>query len=194
MGSEMCIRDREKIPYFGWRAAFLGAVLAAACGAFATAFRFCLGSAFYTKRDITVRLGLPVYGMTFEPARRERECGVSRRQAEMLAGGLSMLAQQYRKIVLLDAAQGQEASAFLEEITRRGLIDNICCEICDRKKELYEGQETAFVAVIPFGRTYREKITDEIQYVQLRGGRVVGAVLVQAQTWWMRFYYAQGRS
>ena len=90
---------------------------------FAAAFRFCLGSAFYTKRDITVRLGLPVYGMTFEPARRERDCGVSRRQAEMLAGGLSMLAQQYRKIVLLDAAQGQEASAFLEEITRRGLTN-----------------------------------------------------------------------
>ena len=63
------IKDREtaleKIPYFGWRAAFLGAVAAAACGVFAAAFRFCLGSAFYTKRDITVRLGLPVYGMTF---------------------------------------------------------------------------------------------------------------------------------
>lgn len=193
------IKDREtaleKIPYFGWRAAFLGAVIAAACGAFATAFHFCLGSAFYTKRDITVRLGLPVYGMTFEPARRkERDCGIARQQAEMLAGGLSMLAQQYRKIVLVDAAHGQEASAFLEEITCRGLVDNICCEIYDRKKELYEGQDTAFVAVIPFGRTYREKIQDEIAYVQLRGGRVVGAVLVQAQTWWMRFYYAQGHS
>lgn len=130
----------------------------------------------------------------FEPARRERDCGVSRRQAEMLAGGLSMLAQQYRKIVLLDAAQGQEASAFLEEITRRGLTNNVCYELYDRKKEQYEGQETAFVVVIPFGRTCREKIQDEIAYVKLRGGRVAGAVLVQAQTWWMRFYYAQGRS
>ncbi|MDE6363275.1 MAG: hypothetical protein K2L86_03270 [Lachnospiraceae bacterium] len=187
------IRDREialeKIPYFGWRAAVLGAVIAAALGAFAAAFRFCLGSVFYTKRDITVRLGLPVYGMTVRAANDEST--LVRRQGEMLEGSLRMLQQQYRKIVLVDASQGQEASAFLEEIRRRGLADNFM--LCDREKDLYGIQDAAFMAVIPFGRNYREKITDEIAYVKLRGGRVVGAVLVQAPAWWMRFYYAQGR-
>ena len=59
---------REKISFFGWRAAFLGAAVAACAGAFVTAFRFCMGSAFYTKGDIAVRLGIPACGMTFRDA------------------------------------------------------------------------------------------------------------------------------
>jgi len=185
----------EKIPYFGWRAAALGAVIAAAVYAFVTAFRFCLGSAFYTKRDITVRLGLPAYGMTVQAARHgDGESTLERQQGELLERSLNMLAQQYRLIVLMDTAEGQEAAMFLAEIRRRGLINNECYVIYDREMEISGLQEAAFVAVIPFGTDYREKLLDEIAHVQLCGGKVVGAVLVRVQEWWLRFYYAQGRS
>ena len=187
--------ELEEIPYFGWRAALLGAAIAVGIGSFVTAFRFCLGSVFYTKQDITARLAIPVYGMTLQPeGRGAQKSALARRQAELLEGGLRMLLEQYGEIVLVDAADGQEALAFVADITERGLNNSECFRVYDRKADASVIQDMAFVAVIPFGRTYREKITDEIQYVQLRGGRVVGAVLVQAQTWWMRFYYAQGRS
>lgn len=184
---------QEALPYFAWRAALLGAVLAAGAGVFVTAFRFCMGSAFYTKGDITVRLGLPVCGMTFQEGRHRTKGGsaLEKRQAEMLEEGLSMLLERHVRILLIDASGGQDAAVFLNEICNRGIADDSCFRIRDKAGQKVQG--TAIVAVIPFGKTYREKIFDEIDCAQQQGGRLVAAVLVQVDKNWAHIYYAQKR-
>lgn len=197
------IEDREivleEIPYFAWRAAFLGAVLVSGSGAFGVAFCFCMGSVFYTKSDIGVRLGIPVYGMTFREGRRKNgDCTMERRQAEMLAAGFGKLAGDSARILLMDASDGQEAGMLMQELLDRGLAGDSRIQVFDAQRDigcLGNGSgDIAVVAVIPFGKPYREKITDEIDYVRLHGGRIAGAVLVGADRMWMRLYYAHGRT
>lgn len=178
---------QEEIPYFGWRAALLGAVVAAGTGAFALAFRFCMGSVFYTKGDITARLGVPACGMTFRGG-RSVESILEQRQAEMLTESLQMLAERYQQILLLDASGGQEAALFLQDIRDRGLVDCSCFRICDTKEGANE--DSVVMAVIPFGKPYRERIADEIDHAQLHGAKVVSAVLTQSDRKWMEIYYA----
>lgn len=188
----------EEIPYFAWRAAFLGAVIVSGTGAFGVAFCFCMGSVFYTKRDISVRLGIPVYGMTFRQGRRKNgHCAMERRQAEMLAAGFGKLAGGSAQIWLMDASDGQEAKLFMQELLDRGLVEASRIKVFDAQRDTERfgngSAEIAVVAVIPFGKPYREKIADEIDYVRLHGGRGVGAVLTGADRMWMRLYYAHGR-
>lgn len=189
---------QEVLPSFGWRAAFLGAVIAVGIGVFVIAFRFCMGSAFYTKGDITARLGIPVCGMTFHKGRRRigsKEGAVYQRQAEMLAGNLKTLAEHYPRIMLMDASGGQEAALFLQDMRERGLADCSNFQVYDTKEcadETFD-ETSVVVAVIPFGKVYREKITDEMDYVRQHGGRVVSAVLTQSDKVWMELYYAGGQ-
>ena len=113
---------------------------------------------------------------------------IEERQAEMLAGNLKMLSDRYARVWLVDASGGQAAEAFLQDIRSRGLADGSCFEV-------YRAEacaDDAVMAVIPFGVPYRERILDEIGDVQLHGGRIVSAVLVQAKRRWMRIYYACG--
>lgn len=185
----------EEIPCFAWRAALLGAVVLSGAGVFWTAFCFCMGSVFYTKNDIEVRLGLPACGMTFrEGHRKDRERVVEQRQAEMLAAGLRRLSESYARILLMDASNGQEAEAFLREIADRELADAGRFQIYDIQRDAGRMgsayADTAVVAVIPFGEPYRERITDEIGHVRFHGGRVAAAVLTGADRAWMQLYYA----
>lgn len=180
---------QEKVPYFGWRAALLGAVIAAGTGVFVIAFCFCMGSVFYTKGDIAVRLGIPACGMTFQGGDdRSRVTILEKRQAEMLTADLKMLTERYPRILLLDASGGQEAALFLQDIRDRGLADCSCFQICDTKE--YADGDSAVMAVIPFGKPYRERIADEIGYAQLHGAEIVSAVLTRADRKWMGIYYA----
>lgn len=185
---------QEEIAYFTWRAAFLGAVVAAGIGGFVTAFGFCIGSVFYTKNDIMVRLGIPVCGMTYrEGHHKSGDDVLEQRQAAMLVESLGMLAEKHSQILLMDASDGQAASLLLRDIQNRGLGDDACFQLYDSKKDIrrlgQEGADIAVVAVIPFGKPYREKITDEMNHVQLHGGRIAAAVLVQADRKWMKLYY-----
>lgn len=180
----------EALPYFAWRAALLGAVLAAGAGVFVTALCFCMGSVFYTKGDITARLGLPVCGITFREGSGRTKGGsaLEKRQAEMLEEGLEMLAEKYSRILLMDASGGQEANAFLKEICGRGIVEESRFQVCGRAGQ--KMQDAMIVAVIPFGRTYRERIADEIDFAQQHGGRLVAAVLIEVDRSWAHIYYA----
>lgn len=183
---------QEEIPYFVWRAAFLGAVIALGAGVFVTALRFCMGSVFYTKSDITTRLGIPVSGMTFRDGHHgSKNSAMEQRQAQMLKKSLQMLAQSYSRILLMDASEGQEAAALLQEINDRGIVQGSVFHIYDPLDQKL--QDAAMVVVIPFGRTYRERITDEIGHAQQHGGRIVSAVITQADRTWTKIYYAQGK-
>ncbi|MDE6053169.1 MAG: hypothetical protein K2G55_05290 [Lachnospiraceae bacterium] len=184
---------QEEIPYFAWRAAFLGAVIAAGIGIFVTAFCFCMGSVFYTKGDIMLRLGIPAYGMTFREGHRNKGSSTMEQgQAKKLEAGLKRLTEKYSRILLMDASDGQEAALLQQEILDRGLPDASYFQIYDAEKDikLFGQENTVVVAVIPFGKSYRERIADEIDYVRLHGGRVAAAVLTGADRTWMRIYYA----
>ena len=45
------------------------------------------------------------------------------------------------------------------------------------------------MVVIPFGKPYREKITDEINYAALQGGEIVAAALIKVDRSWSKIYY-----
>ena len=181
---------QEDVPFFTWRAAFLGGLLAGLLGIFLTAFRFCMGSVIYTKRDITRYTGVPAYGMTFVARYKKNKFQtIQNRQRKMLCENLQMLVEAHSKIMLIDASDGEEAMAFLEEIQNVGIADSAHFQVYNTKKSRVMQQNAVFLAVIPFGKTYRERIIDEIENVQLQGGKTVGGILTKADALWTGIYY-----
>lgn len=184
---------QETIPYFTWRAALLGAVIAAGIGVFAIAFGFSMGSAFYTKSDIINRLGLPVCGIIFADGHQSRKSrALENRQLEMLEENIKMLTEEYPQMMLIDASGGRDAAAFLRDISDRGMADPSGFVVCGTENDFEWSdkiQDAAVIVVIPFGKTCREQITDEIYHVQMHGGRIVSAILTQADRKWEMIYY-----
>lgn len=177
---------KEERRYFTWRAAFLGAFVSLGAGVFATAAVFCMGSSFYTKNDIMEILGLPACGITFGGG---RDSALVKRQLEMLEGNLGRLVSEYKRIAVMDADGGSTAGAFLEYIRQNGIENAAAFVPYDGKTGTGDGVMAAVLVAVPFGRTYREKITDEINYAVMRGAAVAAAVLVQADRNWMNIYY-----
>lgn len=178
----------EEIPYFAWRAAFLGGVLFLGAGVFGIAFRFGIGSVFYAKDDIAKVLGIPAYGMTFCGAEgKDGAGGLAGKQAGMLERNLKMLTDRQEDILLMDASDGRYAEAFLQDMRDNTGVDTSCMKRYHMEQEL---KGAAILVVIPFGKTYREKITDEINFARLHGGRIEGAVLTGADRIWGKVYYA----
>ncbi len=177
----------EKVPFFTWRAAFLGAIIVFGVGLFWIVFQFGLGSAFYTKRDVSGVLGLPVYGMVFAGKKGEKLGEFEIRQEKQLCDAMRILKERYKSLYLLDASGGQKAEAFQHSLER--IVDADLPEFALYEDLKQHNNELFLVAVIPFGVHYREKITDVIEYAQLHGGRLVGAVLIEVDKIWARIYY-----
>lgn len=175
---------QEQVSYFGWRAALLGAVIAAGTAMFVIAFRCCMGSVFYTKGELTRTLGLPAYGMTFQ--KEKKGDAFVQKQDKLLERNLKLLTEEYTAIILTDASGGKYAEAFLQKIKQCSDINAERFQVSGMEQE-FSGM--AVLAVIPFGKTYREKITDELNDVRLHGGNIVGAVLAEADLTWMKIYY-----
>jgi len=173
----------EQVNYFAWRAALLGAVLFAGAGFFHVCLRFSVGSAFYTKTDIEKAFGVPVYGMTFAG---EGQSALIKRQKQMLADGIQLLASRNPQLWLLDAFDGQEAEAVLQKLQAEYV--KIKCYSTS-----HNDRETAVVLVIPFGVHCREKMADEMRNAQLHGGKIVGALLVNVDNLWAKLYYGGDR-
>ncbi len=181
---------QEKIPYFGWRAAFLGAIIFVGIGIFVTALGVSVGSIFYTKCDVMKMLGVPVCGMTFRADGRKKTDDIfMERQRRMLEENVKTLTEKYGSLVLMDASGGKEAEAFLQVTGMCNLAGAEKLEILDTNcaGECIRG--TAIMVVIPFGKPYREKITDEINYAALQGGEIVAAALIKVDRSWSKIYY-----
>jgi capsular polysaccharide biosynthesis protein len=58
--------SKEEVSYFTLRAALLGAFIFLFIYLFVIIFVFCLGSSFYTKRDVSKNLDIPVLGTVFK--------------------------------------------------------------------------------------------------------------------------------
>jgi capsular polysaccharide biosynthesis protein len=129
----------EEIPHFTLRAAFLGAIIFGFTELFIIVFRFCIGSSFYTKRDISKCLEIPVYGIAFKNGKYE---GV-----------------------------GKMPNV---EYNDKFFADN--------------NDSNNLIAIIPFGKPYREVIIDEIDNVALGGKKVSGAILVGVDSVWYKIY------
>jgi capsular polysaccharide biosynthesis protein len=129
----------ESVPHFTIRAACLGAFIFFVVALFVIMFRFCIGSAFYTKRAVTYALEIPVLGMEFKNGSYE------------------------------------------------GVIDKPIEKYNDRFYLNTDDKEN-LIAIIPFGKTYREKAIDEIDTLRLKGFKVTGAIMVGVSSLWYRIY------
>ena len=188
------IRDseitQEQPQYFTLRAAFLGAAFLAAIGLFVIFLRFCKGSEFYTKSDIAKVLGIPVYGLTFRNGHQNNSSHTfAKYQADRLVENMKLLTDRYAELFLMDASNGDEVQAFLENMKT--------CDIKTDGMKPYRfennGKACAILVVVPFGKHYREKITDEINDAKLRDCTIVGAVLTDVDRTWAHIYYGSFR-
>jgi capsular polysaccharide biosynthesis protein len=132
---------REEIPNFTLRAALLGVCVFGIAALLVIIFRFCLGSSFYTRRDVTRALGISVYGISYKNGKYE--------------GAKPMPTEKYN--------------------------DMFYCDSEDKNK---------LIAIIPFGKPYREKLADVIYDMRLQGSEVTGAVIVGASDIWYKLYRA----
>lgn len=188
------IRDsgitREQPQYFALRAALLGAGLFAAIGLFVILLRFSKGSDFYTKSDISKVLGIPVYGLTVRDGQKNNRSDVlQEHQSARLTENMRMLTDQYPELFLMDASNGDEVQAFLENIKTCDIKTDGLKPYCFENNN----KACAILVVIPFGKHYREKITDEINDAKLRDCTIVGAVLTGVDRTWARIYYGNFR-
>lgn len=178
---------REQPVWFLWRAALLGAVVFAGIAVFLIVLAFTVGDRFFTKTDVMKYLNQPVLGLLYgnKNGNENEQSGL---QEQRLIEGLRKLLENHKKIYLLDAADGRDAALFLERIAQ---LDVDCDALlpCER----YHTEEDAVLLVIvPFGRVYREKITDEINNAVMHGGTIAGAVLTECDKSWVGMYYGKG--
>lgn len=177
--------EKERPSWFVWRTAFLGMVVFVGIGIFMTALAFMVGDRFFTKTDVMKYLGLTVIGLIYKNG--NEKSGV---QECRLIASLKELLKNNNKIYLLDAADGRDAGLFVRKLKELGTdIDFAAFLPC----KAYETEEDAVILVIvPFGRVYREKITDEINNAVLHGGKISGAVLTECDRRWTDMYYGKG--
>lgn len=101
-------------------------------GIFVTALGVSVGSVFYTKCDVMKMLGVPVCGMTFRADGRKRTDDIFiGRQRRMLEENVKTLTEKYGSLVLMDASDGKEAEAFLQETGVCNLAGTEKMEILD---------------------------------------------------------------
>ena len=177
---------QEQPQYFTLRAALLGACLFVAAGTFIILLRFCKGSEFYTKNDISKVLGIPAYGLTVRSRQKNNDSDAfENHQRAKLTENMRMLTDQYPELFLMDASDGDATEAFLKNIRT--------CDIKTDGMKPYgvdhNDKSCAILVVIPFGKHYREKITDEIYDARLKGYTIAGAVLTDVDRTWARIYY-----
>lgn len=181
---------QEQPQYFALRAALLAACLFAAAGIFVILLKFCRGSEFYTKNDISKVFGIPVYGLTVRNRQKNnRSDALLEHHAARLAENMRMLTDRYPELYLLDASNGDEARAFLQDIKTCDIETDGMKPYCFEK----DNKACAILVVIPFGKHYREKITDEINDAKLRDCTIVGAVLTDVDRRWAHIYYGNSK-
>lgn len=176
---------REQPDWFVWRAAFLGAVIFVGIGMFLTVLAFVVGDRFYTKTDVMKFLKLRAVGMLYKSGNEQ-----SGLQERRLIQDLKALLEQYQRLYLLDGTDGQDAGQFLETLDALGA--DLDCGVFVPCEQYHTEEEAAILVIVPFGKVYREKITDEINNAVLHGGAIAGAVLTQCDKAWVGMYYGKG--
>lgn len=182
--------EKKRPEYFTQRAAFLGMIIFLGCGVFFIALGFIAGSRFYAKTDVIKFLETNPLGITFKNGSKSRH-KLNAIYAERLIDNLKELLNENNKICLLDAADGADARIFLENLKSLDAdIDMSAFCIYERRNA---ENNAAIVAIVPFGKIYREKITDEINDALMHGREISGAILTECDMRWVEMYYTGGR-
>ena len=176
---------REQFAWFAWRAALLGAVIFAVIIIFFVALMFMAGDRFFTKTDVMKFLELSAVGLFY--GNGNEKTGL---HEQRLAECIKELLERYQKIYLLDGADGQDAEVFLRKFSELGT--EIDCALLFPCEQYYTGEHAAILVIVPFGKVYREKITDEINNAVMHGGTIAGAVLTECDKTWVGMYYGKG--
>ncbi|MDE7206351.1 MAG: hypothetical protein K2N90_04210 [Lachnospiraceae bacterium] len=176
--------EQEQPVWFVWRAAFLGMVVFLAIGIFMTVFAFMVGDRLYTKTDIIKFLELTAIGLSYRSGNGKSDVQ-ERRMIEELKG----LLERYHRVYLLDAADGQDAGLFLKRLVE--LDADVACDALLPCRQYKTGEDAVLLAIVPFGRVYREKITDEINNAVMHGATIAGAVLTECDKFWVGMYYGK---
>ncbi len=189
-------------PLFTWRAAVLGALVGFGLGVFLLVADFSLGSKFYTKRDISCRLGIPVFGLLY----RTGNAAAGMKQGVLLQKELQekalQLALQYRleqetskTVVLMDALDGALAQSIKNSLDTlcdsRELVAELTVQKTPvRSKEEYTAirESAGVIMVVPFARAYREAAKELLDQLENQECTVLGAVLADVDLCWMKLY------
>jgi len=170
--------------WFAWRVTLLGMLLFLGTGIFLTALAFMVGDRFYTKTDIIKYLQLKPFGLLCKTGNQK-----TGRQERRLVENIKELLQKKQKIYLLDASDGADARLFVKRLKAFDAdIDFTAFLPCEKYSV---GDDATILAVVPFGKIYREKITDEINNALMHNGTISGAVLTECDRHWVTMYYGR---
>ena len=168
--------------WFSWRAAVLGMLVFLGVGIFLTILEFMVGDRFYTKTDVIKYLEIKPLGVLCKTE--------NSRQESRLLENLRELLKTYRNLYLLDAADGADSDIFIKRM--RVLDADFDFDALKPCEKYCVGDDAAILVIVPFGKIYREKITDEINNAIMHGGKIAGAVLTECDRHWVGMYYGKG--
>ena len=179
-------------PLFTWRAAFLGAVCGILVYAFWIAASFCMGSRFYTKHSLSQSLGIPVFGLLYAGCNKAE--GVQEK-ALQLALQHQLEKESCKQVVLIDACGGKYAEKCYENLSKLYTEEQLGASFTVQsfpiqKKEDYDvmRKATGVVLTIPFGKSCREAVVEEINQLQNQECNILGVILVEVDRRWMKLY------
>lgn len=175
---------REEARYFVWQAAFLGMLVLVGIGIFGIMLGFMVGDRFYTKTDVIKFLDMNALGLLCKKGNNKR--GI---HEERLLGNLKELQKKNKKIYLLDAEDGKDAALFVERL--KAFAADISLDAFLPCERYCVEEDAVILAIVPFEKIYREKITDEINNAILHGGKIAGAVLTECDRRWVDLYYGR---
>ncbi len=182
---------KERVEFFSWKAAFLGAAVFLVIAIFIISFVFMVGDRFFTKMDINKFLDIPTLGLCYKDTGGYGK-GLDA-QEERLIDNLGELAlgNEGEYIYLLDCSDGKEAEQFIERLSHIGIgYDINTFRVYDSKAYAGDG---AVIVLVPFAKSIRERMTDEINNAALHGVKASGAVLTECDREWVRLYYGRSR-
>lgn len=171
--------------WFSWRAAVLGMFVFLGVGIFLTILEFMVGDRFYTKTDVIKYLELEPLGLICKTGNEKNGKHESR-----LTQNLKELLKENKNIYLLDAADGADSEIFMKQLRAMDAeLDFDAFLLCEK---YCVGEDAAILVIVPFGKIYREKITDEVNNAIMHNGAIAGAVLTECDRHWVRMYYGKG--
>lgn len=179
-------------PLFTWRAAVLGTVCGVLAYAFGIAASFCMGSRYYTKQSIRQSLGIPVWGLLYHSNHVEDG---AQEKALQLALQHYVEKNECKQLVIADVADGGYALTCKE--TLNALYAEELAEVSIRvqkygvlSKEDYEAirQTDGVILAIPFAKSCREAVIEQMLQLENQDCKIIGAVLVNVDKKWMRLY------
>lgn len=184
--------QKKEEPLFTWRACVLGALIGVLVGAFGIAFDFCMGSRFYTKQAVSQCLGIPVFGLLY--ARGNEADGVQER-ALQLALQYQMKKAEQKKLVIVNGALGNCAQKCHDELTSLYSKEQLGTELEVQDipvtcREDFERMRQAggVLLAVPFGKSCRESVIEQMNQLENQDCKVLGAVLVDVDKKWMKLY------